>query len=83
MEKIEDFFCDNLGLFTLLLILGIFAGLGVFIYHDETVAWPASYAAWCKQTDNPKHLTYEEWRALNEATRPRDNTTVVTVPIYH
>ena len=25
-----------------------------------------AYNAWVKLTDNPKHLTYEEWRALFE-----------------
>ena len=49
------------------IVIAIIAMLAVFalsVWHRETVTWPAAYAAWVKQTDNPKHLTYDEWRAL-------------------
>lgn len=57
----------------------------VLIYFEnrlETVAMPKAFAAWCKQTGNPKELTYEEWRALVSASENQNSGSVLIVPIY-
>lgn len=51
-----------------LIILGLVSGLIYFVFwiqKMENEVWmPEAYAAWVKQTENPKQLTYREWRML-------------------
>lgn len=44
-----------------------------------------AFTAWCKHTGNPGGLRQEEWKALMDATKGEDRTTVmpVTVPVRY
>jgi quinol-cytochrome oxidoreductase complex cytochrome b subunit len=58
--------------FIVLLVTAIFYAL-----HYERTEMPAAYAAWVKQTDNPKKLTYDEWRSLMRANERQRDTAYV------
>lgn len=55
--------------------------LGVLIWsavHKERVVMKEGFQAWVKQTGNPSHLTYDEWRALwRTQGRPSDIPVVI------
>jgi hypothetical protein len=82
--RIGEWIFDNIGkviVFWILLLLG----LAVFgAAYDETVIMPRTFAAWCKETGNPKSLSYDEWRDLvrmNEDQKP-NSTVFVPMPIH-
>lgn len=48
---------------------------GIFFIQECYSERPKAFQAWCKQTGNPKSLTYDEWCALVKATK-NGNTTI-------
>lgn len=46
----------------------------------ETVAMPEAYQAWCKETGNPKALTYQEWRSLERLEEEKRHQNIT---VYH
>ena len=46
-------------------VVGLVAACLVwYCVYYETVQMPETYRAWIKQTGNPSHLSYQEWKAL-------------------
>lgn len=41
-------------------------------WYQAAVEKPKAYAAWVKQTGNPKQLTYDEWKSLHNASKDHD-----------
>jgi len=68
-----------------IVVAGLVVMVCVFFYlfHSFTEEYNANlragYAAWCKQTDNPKHLTYGEWVALVVVMQDHDSA-VIFIP---
>ncbi len=60
--------------FIILLMLGLVVWS---VYHVETYEKPKAYAAWCKETGNPKELTYDEWRSLQRLKEEQSNKTYI------
>ena len=52
-------------------IVAIIAVIALGVVHQERTQMPKAYAAWVKQTDNPKGLSYDEWRSLMRANERR------------
>lgn len=77
ISDIKDFVAYHISeLVVLVILFGGIALIGGLAIHHEKVNMHEAYHAWVKQTDNPKALTYEEWRALNRANR----NTIVVIP---
>ena len=64
-----------------LAILGLLAVIVVGALHKERTEMPAAYAAWVKQSGNPKELTYDEWRVLMKANERQNDSTVIFMPM--
>lgn len=65
------------------IVITIIALLGLIFWGTHrrmTVELPNAYRAWCKQTGNPKQLTYDEWNDLRKS-RPDDNYVPLILPI--
>ena len=59
-----------IAIFVVVLIIAV--PLGCLMVKEDK----AAYAAWCKQTDNPKQLTFEEWRVLKDSTKQSQSSPV-------
>ena len=60
----------------ILLLAAITAGA----LYRVCIELPAAYAAWEKQTGNPKELTYDEWRVLVSVSESRRDGVLIVVP---
>lgn len=78
---LEDWLFEHLGKVIAVVLLAGVISLWWHHRHHEQVQLPAAYAAWCKHTGNPNHLTYDEWRAMLRAEEPRTSTTFVPAPV--
>lgn len=80
MRRILEWLQDNFGTI-LFAVAALFLLLCIFGFaHDEhrrQEELVEAYAAWVKLTDNPKQLTFEEWRLLVSVNRQEDKQ-----PIY-
>lgn len=61
-------------------IVAILAILIGGVIAREKVAMPEAYQAWCKETGNPKALTYQEWRSLERLEEEKRNQNIT---VYH
>lgn len=57
----------------ILILIGLLALMAAMIApaYQMHKDHPKMYQAWCKQTGNPKNLSYEEWNLLQRAYRER------------
>lgn len=61
------------------LLLCLFIGLIGMMVRAEFQRQERAYAAWVKLTDNPKGLTFQEWKDLNH-TQHATSGNVILIP---
>lgn len=60
-------------------VIALLSIMFLAVHIEQTVEMPKAYQAWCKQTGNPKELTFEEWKSLVSASHKSD-TTFIFIP---